>query len=64
MCNLGILDLANFLSTDVVYEFSSRFDSHFRFYLINEGICIDFSRVESFEGIIQRAGCTLVKLYK
>jgi len=64
MGDLRVLDLAHFLSADVIYEFRCRLDSDLSFNLLNKSICIYLPGVESFENIIQSAGCTVIKLIR
>ena len=59
---LGVLDLSDLLSSNVIYEFRCGLDSDLSFNLLNKSICIDLASVESFENIIKSACCTVIKL--
>ena len=53
MGNLGILNLANLLSSNVIYEFRCRLNSDLCLNLLNKSVCIDLASVKSFENIIK-----------
>jgi hypothetical protein len=50
---LGVLDLANLLSSNVIYEFRCRLNSDLCLNLLNKSVSIDLASVKSFENIIK-----------
>jgi len=50
---LGVLDLPNLLSSNVIYEFRCRLNSDLCLNLLNKSVCIDLASVKSFENIIK-----------
>jgi hypothetical protein len=53
MGNLGVLDLADLLSSNVIYEFRCRLNSDLCLNLLNKSVSINLAGVKSFENIIQ-----------
>lgn len=59
---LRVLYLADLLSSNVIYEFRCRLNSDLCLNLLDKSVCIDLASVKSFENIIKRSCCTIIKL--
>ena len=62
VCNLGVLKLTDFLSADVVHEFSCGLDSHLLLNLLDESVGVHLASVESFVDVVQSSSGAVVKL--
>ena len=56
--------LSRLLSTYVVDELGGGLDTDLRLHLFNKGVSIYLASVESFEGVVQAASCSIVELYE